>query len=352
MPTAQTASEKGASSPSILGYIENLSSTQRPDSFQSAEDIESMGFSSKQNTEIDTLNNDQKSSNASILQDLEILEDLFETNPISNQYVKSMTCSSKQNTKIGTLKYDNVGLYMKRRTSPIEEFTRVETNKRKKPSYRLSMNAKFYTLFLVFPTIALLYFASTFLFSPKARQRFPFLVWTDSALKMNDVGNFTVCPRESICSEGKAQIIFLCISRATAFASYATLGITFLSKMNCVINWLSFTYASTIIPFGNLHKIHKKTGTIYFTLIILHTVGHLIRWFIRGEVMKRINTLVGISGLISISMMICVVLSMSSMAKAMMTFETRLNVHYLSLVLAGALCFHTGRCRYMTLTFV
>ena len=88
-----------------------------------------------------------------------------------------------------------------------------------------------------------------------------------------------------------------------------------------------------IIPFENLHKIHKRAATIYFILALFHVIGHFVRWLIRQETMHRTNTQVGISGVISIFTMIIVVFSMSSFAKPIATFETRINAHYLRIFL-------------------
>ena len=241
---------------------------------------------------------------------------------------------------------------MIRTNSLLSGLVQADYTNDKKFIFRLSKNKRFYLFFLVIPIMISLLFSIAILFPPGWRQKVPFLLWTDGALKKNDLGELTICPRVSICSEGVLQLIWLIISRTTAFASYAVLGLTFLSKMHCTINWLSVTHASMIIPFEDLHKVHKKTGTIYFILTILHSIGHGVRWYLRYEAIERLYTQVAISGLIGLISMTCVMLSMSSLVKTMASFETRINAHYLSLILALALCAHTGRCRYMTLIFV
>ena len=218
--------------------------------------------------------------------------------------------------------------------------------------FRLSKKGRFYFIFFVIPIMISLLYAVAIMFPPEARAKAPLFLWTPGALSINEDGKYSICLRESICSEGVLQILLIFLSRATAFASYVIMGATCLSKMHCFNTWLSFTYVSAFIPIEELHKIHKKSGAVYFVLIILHVIGHGIRWAIRQETMIRTNTTVGLSGLIAAILMMIVVLSMSPLAKSKFTFETRLDAHYLMTVFALALCFHTPRCRTLTLIFL
>jgi len=232
------------------------------------------------------------------------------------------------------------------------ETANSEKEEKHRSIFHLSTNGRFNLFFFVLPNIVSLLFAVAIMFPAGARERASFFLWTDGALTKNDEGKFTICPRESICSEGEFQIFLIFISRATAFASYIVMGATFMSKMHCFTSWLSFTHASTVVPFEKLHKIHKKAATIYFVLALFHVIGHFIRWLIRQETMNRTNTQVGLSGVIGILSMIIVVFSMSSFVKPKATFETRINAHYLMILFTGALCFHTPRCRHLTLIFL
>jgi len=271
----------------------------------------------------------------------DINEDSFEIKPD----IESCSKSSTQNPTLNRHKF-------KRRDSILSELVSTGEDEKESSKFSLSTNARFYIFFLVLPTMVSLLFSIAILFPYDARQRYPLFLWTDGALEISEEGKWTLCPRDSVCSEGAVQILLIVTSRLTAFASYAVMGMVFLSKMHCSIHWLSSTLASTIIPLENLHNVHHKTGTIYIVLILLHTIAHFVRWSIRQEIVKRINTQVGISGLIGIFSMIVVVSSMTSLGKkAIATFESRLNLHYLFLGLAGALFLHTARCRYMTMVF-
>ena len=276
------------------------------------------------------------------------IEDSFDIHPD----IESSSTPLTQNPTRNTRNKGNNRHNFERRDSLISQ-SMIGRDEKENSKFRLSKNTRFYIFFLVLPTIVSLLFSIAILFPCGARQRFPLLLWTDGTLEISEEGKWTLCPRDSVCSEGAVQILLIVTSRLTAFASYTVIGMVFLSKMHCSIHWMSSTLASTIIPLERLHNVHKKTGTIYILLILLHTVAHFVRWSIRQEIMKRINTQVGFSGLIGILSIIVVVLSMTSLGKkAITTFESRLNLHYLFLVLAGALFFHTARCRYITMVFL
>ena len=223
-----------------------------------------------------------------------------------------------------------------------------EAEKRREP---MPVMTKFYLIFIAAPIFIAVMYAIAILFLPGTREHVPYLLWTEGALKVEN-GKPILCPRESICSEGIFQVFLISISRLTAFISYVVMGSTFLSKMHCSIHALSVSYVGTIIPFSHLHSVHKNTGKMFALLAVIHTVTHFIRWIVRGD-MNLTGSRVGVSGVIAILSMVTVVWSMSSLAKSrsFMNFEKRFSTHWLFLLLAIALCFHTPRCRIITLTF-
>lgn len=221
-------------------------------------------------------------------------------------------------------------------------------------------------------------YAIAILFPPSYRKKVPWLLWTDGALKRNDEGIYSICPRASICSEGVVEIILISISRLTVFVSYTLMAQTFLSKMHCTVHYLSTTYLGKIVPFSQLHRVHTLNGRWFAILAILHTIGHFIRWIKRAD-MNLLGTQVGVSGLIAIVAMIMIVWAMSGqqerktkdqMSKVEriknlmnrtrgakwvheMTFEKRFNLHYYFMfILVAALLAHTPRCAIITAVFV
>lgn len=92
--------------------------------------------------------------------------------------------------------------------------------------------SRFQFFFFVLPMFISLWYSVAVLFPPEYRTgKWSLLLWTPGNLIVKD-GSVKLCPRASICSEGVFQIILISISRLTAFASYVTMGITFVSKMH------------------------------------------------------------------------------------------------------------------------
>lgn len=83
----------------------------------------------------------------------------------------------------------------------------------------LSSIGKFYILFVFFPVVVSLcaIYAAAIFVPPEARKKAPLFLWTDGGLILHrnsifikDKGyTYTICPRESICSEGWIQIFLI-----------------------------------------------------------------------------------------------------------------------------------------------
>lgn len=222
---------------------------------------------------------------------------------------------------------------------------------------------RFYLLFLILPTLASLWYAAAILFPTSWYGACPVLVWTPSAQTRNDDGEFTICPRSSICSEGAFQVFLISVARLTAFASYVVQGLAFASKMHSTIHFLSGTYANYLVPFESLHHVHAFTGASYSILALLHTLAHLIRWGVRTELGEWCGSRVGLSGIFAMLSMALVVFIMSPWGKKMsigkrdsknmLAFENRFAIHRVSFwILTIALCFHVKRTRQITLSYL
>ena len=151
--------------------------------------------------------------------------------------------------------------------------------------FRLSTNERFTLLFVVLTAIVSLLFIIAIMRAVRGRERASLFLWADGALTNNDEGNITIYPRELICSEGGVRIFLVFISCATSIVSCIVMRAIFLTKVYCFASWLVcihaslmrlFIHASTIIPFGKLHKIHRNTAKIYFILALFHVIGHFI----------------------------------------------------------------------------
>ena len=240
---------------------------------------------------------------------------------------------------------------LRRSVSVIDDIKRQQNSSNKR--YLSEMNM-FYIKFFALPIFVSLLYATAILFPPEARKKASLLLWTDGALvKDTNENRASFCPRKSICSDGILQIFLIAISRLTAFASYVLMGQTFLSKMHCTIHALSTSYVGSVIPLAKLHNVHKNAGMWYTLLAVVHTITHLIRWAIRGD-LQMINTSNGISGVVGVVCIVLTIVSMTALAKKLksLTFEMRFNAHWtFIIVLNVALCFHTSRSRVIVLIF-
>jgi hypothetical protein len=218
-------------------------------------------------------------------------------------------------------------------------------------------NLLFRLVTIVLPLVLSLWYSAAILFPPGVTEKYSYLLWDDGQLIINDEGQPSICPRASICSKGYTQVVLISISRLTAFASYAVMGVTFLSKMHFLIHFLSSSYIRTFVPFESLHHVHTNTGKIFAGLAFVHTITHYIRYILRRDV-HQLGTQVHVSGLFGILSMSIVIISMSSIAKSerfknnVGKFEKRLNCHWMFIILCMALCAHNGRTRVITLAFL
>lgn len=210
----------------------------------------------------------------------------------------------------------------------------------------------FYIVALVVPTLISMWYISAMFFPKDVQQNFSFFLWSTGVLERDDDGTPRICPYKAVCAEGVGQIFLIGISRLSAFASYAAMALTFVSKMHSLIHYLSTTYMSTLVPFESLHDVHHLTGKMFGWSALLHTVAHHLRYIVRGNVDKQFGTAIYISGLIAILAMGCTTLSMSSLLKKRFAFEKRFNVHWMFFVLVVALCFHKERTRVIVLIFL
>ena len=130
----------------------------------------------------------------------------------------------------------------------------------------------------IFYLVCLWYSAAIFM-PPRAEFWTPSQIfWTDGVLAEGANGTATVCPKDSLCSEGWAEIVLLMLSRLTAFMMYTAMGLTFLTKCHGFLHFLANTYVSELFPLEYLPRTHKIQGALFCGLGLLHTIGHLIRW--------------------------------------------------------------------------
>jgi len=220
-------------------------------------------------------------------------------------------------------------------------------------NFSLTPRQKFHILFVAVPIVITVWYASAILYPPGAQAKAPFFLWTEGALTYTANGVPEICPRESICSTGGFQILLIAIARITAFIMYPLVGHTFISKMHCSVHALSTSYLGTFIPFAELHTVHHRAGMGVTWLAVAHTIVHIIRWLIRGD-MALLGSGTGLSGVISMLCFGGTVWSMRDRAKKIkiLTFDIRFLLHWTFMLIAVfSICFHTPRTAKIFLSF-
>lgn len=185
------------------------------------------------------------------------------------------------------------------------------------------------------------------------------MLWTHGALETGENGTAAACPKPSLCAEGWGQIVMLMIARLTAFSLYVSMALTMWTKCHALNYFLSYTYVAHMIPFEYLHTLHRANGIAFCVLALAHTIAHFIRWGMReaaghvGELAYFCRSAAGFSGVVGMSLMLCIVTPMAiPRLKKALSFERRLWLHWLFVPLAFCMCVHSTRTLVITLIFV
>jgi ferric-chelate reductase len=91
---------------------------------------------------------------------------------------------------------------------------------------------------------------------------------------------------------------------------------------------------------GDSHELHMYCGWTILYCSIVHAVLHISRWAVQGNLGLSLQHVSGVTGLIIIFSCLLICLPMTVL-KHRIRYECRKSLHYLFIVFAGALCFHT-----------
>ena len=155
------------------------------------------------------------------------------------------------------------------------------------------------------PVACCVWFAAAVFFPVDAQAAAPALLWTPGASVWVN-GTVSFCPRPAICSEGWAQFWLIVAARLSAFAMYPSLLLVFLSKCHAALRFLSRTFVAELLPLSHLHGLHTFHGLVFANLALFHTVTHLVRWGLRGEIGPFLGRWVGATGAIGMGLMFSV----------------------------------------------
>jgi len=152
------------------------------------------------------------------------------------------------------------------------------------------------------------------------------------------------CPRETVCAGSWRSVIFLLLSRGSAYFDYPLHMALFLSKAQNLHALLDKTLLREILPLGEMHELHTLAGKVVGIEVLSHSLWHIIRWGLDGDIMLLTSHSTGITGLISLSCMPFVVGPMVlHCLKRRLSFELRKALHYLSILWGVSICFHAPK---------
>jgi ferric-chelate reductase len=117
------------------------------------------------------------------------------------------------------------------------------------------------------------------------------------------------------------------------------LVLVFVSKFRATISFLSTTPLA-IYMHSDSHEVHVYCGWTILVFATIHTFAHLARWAEQGNLNLLLFHFSGLTGLVIITscLMICIPMTIF---RQRIKFEIRKYLHYMFLVFALALCFHT-----------
>lgn len=143
-----------------------------------------------------------------------------------------------------------------------------------------------------------------------------------------------------IVANNTFEWICLAIARATAFAMYPDIFIMFASKCRATLAFLSTTPVGMFL-FRDMHDVHAYCGRFVAYMIVIHTIFHLIRWGIAGNLNLLFKSAAGITGFIVVYFTPFIIAMMvSDTLRSKIRFEIRKGLHYLFYIFAIALVWH------------
>jgi ferric-chelate reductase len=122
---------------------------------------------------------------------------------------------------------------------------------------------------------------------------------------------------------------------------YVALVFVFLSKMRATGSFLAKS-PFAIHMYEDSHELHIYCGWTILYCSLIHGIFHICRWAVQRNLDLLYQHFSGITGLIIISSCLVICLPMT-IFKNRIRYEIRKNLHYLFIVFAVALCFHTPR---------
>jgi len=146
--------------------------------------------------------------------------------------------------------------------------------------------------------------------------------------------------KRAVVAETRATLIFLAISRISAFTMYPPMVLIFLTKCKATINFLMRTPLSLFMV-DDQHELHAFCGKFIAYDVWVHTLFHCLRWGVAGNIDLLWTNPTGLSGLIVVLATPLITFPMFiNKIRLSMSYEIRKALHYLFYLFAIGMCFH------------
>ncbi|EED87425.1 predicted protein [Thalassiosira pseudonana CCMP1335] len=146
--------------------------------------------------------------------------------------------------------------------------------------------------------------------------------------------------KRAVVAKDRASLIFLAISRISAFTLYPPMFLIFMTKCKATINFLMRTPLSLFMV-DDQHELHSFCGKYIAFDVWVHTLFHCLRWGIQGNIDLLWTNITGLSGLIVVLATPLITFPMFiNPLRLAMSYEVRKGLHYLFYLFAIGMCFH------------
>ena len=147
-----------------------------------------------------------------------------------------------------------------------------------------------------------------------------------------------------MCVRDITSLVFLVLSRLSAYADYPLYVLLFISKANNLRGFLQRTHLSELLPLDDMHHLHTFAGMVVGVEVVWHSCFHIARWALNGEARFLAEHVTGVTGLIALLVTPFIVWPMLfRKLRETIPYERRKWLHYLSVVWGVAICFHAPK---------
>ena len=151
--------------------------------------------------------------------------------------------------------------------------------------------------------------------------------------------------RATICAVDALQMSCLALSRISAYAMYPSLVLLFVTKAHGLRTFLGRSCLAVWVPFHDLHALHAACGRAVGVCSLIHGVGHVARWAIRGDSRFLYAHVTGRTGVLALLAAPVVVLPMAwGRLRKKVRYEVRKGLHTAgALVMGIAVALHAPK---------